>query len=109
LDHFCHHLVCFHKTNAFSYLYVKNTCFGKSKYLSSLVLIKSQKSPPFSHNQISPPQECSFCNKRVLIKETKYSYTRILKNSQVVADPDALALISPPLALSTKIEELVAF
>jgi hypothetical protein len=29
-----------------------------------------------------------------------------LKTSQVVADPVALALISPPLALSTKTEEL---
>jgi hypothetical protein len=31
-----------------------------------------------------------------------------LKNSQVVADPVALALISPPLVLSTKTKELVA-
>jgi hypothetical protein len=23
LDHFCHHLVYFHKTNSFSYLYIK--------------------------------------------------------------------------------------
>jgi hypothetical protein len=29
-----------------------------------------------------------------------------LKNTQVVANPVALALISPPLALSTKAEEL---
>ena len=43
LDHFCHHLVCFRKTNSFSYLYVKNTYFGKSKYLSRLVFIKHQE------------------------------------------------------------------
>jgi hypothetical protein len=54
LDHFCHHLVYFHKTNFFSYLYVKSTCFGKSKDLSRLNLIKCQN-PPFSHNWISPP------------------------------------------------------
>jgi hypothetical protein len=44
-----------------------------------------------------------------LIKETKYTYTRILKKSQVVANQVALALNSPPLALSIKTEELVAF
>jgi hypothetical protein len=43
------------------------TCFGKSKGLSRMNLIKCQNSP-FSHNQISPPQENNFCNKRVLIK-----------------------------------------
>jgi hypothetical protein len=70
---------------------------------------QNQKTPPSSHNQIFSLQESSFCNKRVLIKETKYTFTRILKNSQVVADPVALALNSPPLALSTKTEELVAY
>jgi hypothetical protein len=35
-----------------------------------------------------------------------YTYTKILKNSQVVVNSVALALISPPLALSTKTEEL---
>jgi hypothetical protein len=34
------------------------------------------------------------------------THTKILKNSQVVADPVALAIISPPLALSTIMEEL---
>jgi hypothetical protein len=47
LDHFCPHLVYFHKTNSFSYLYVKNTCFGKSKDLSRLNLFKYQKLPLF--------------------------------------------------------------
>ena len=65
------------------------------------------KTPPFSHNQISPPQESDFCNKRVLIKNQVFLHFKFLKNSQVVADPVALALISPPLALSTKIEELL--
>ena len=70
---------------------------------------QNQKTPPSSHNQIFSPQESSFCNKRVLIKETKYTFTRILKNSQVVADPVALAWIYPPMALSIKTEELVAY
>jgi hypothetical protein len=47
LDHFCHHLVYFHKTNSFSYLYVRNICFGKSKDLSRINLIKCQKLPLF--------------------------------------------------------------
>jgi hypothetical protein len=64
---------------------------------------------PFSHKQISPQQDSSFCNKRVLIKKPSILTLKFLKNSQVLADPIALALISPPLALSTKMEELVAF
>jgi hypothetical protein len=54
------------------------------------------KTPSFSHNRITPPQGKCFCNKRVLIKLHKW-----------LADPGALALISPPLASSTKTEELV--
>jgi hypothetical protein len=67
---------------------------------------QTPKTPPFSHNRISPPQESGFCNKRVLIKNQVFLHYKFLKNSQVVADPIALALISPPLALSTKTEEL---
>jgi hypothetical protein len=103
LDHFCPHLDCFRKTNSFPYFYVKTLVLANPKYLSRLVLIKIKKNSPFSHNQISPTQESSFCNKRVLIK-IKYTYAKILKNSQAVANPVALALFSPSLALSTKTE-----
>jgi hypothetical protein len=37
----------FRKTTSFSYLYVKNTCFGKSKDLSRIALINYQKLPLF--------------------------------------------------------------
>jgi hypothetical protein len=36
----------------------------------------------------------------------EFLHFKFLKTSQVVVDPVALTLISPPLALSTKIEEL---
>jgi hypothetical protein len=50
----------------------------------------------FSHNQISPPQERVFCNKRVLIKKQVFLHLIFLKKkSQVVVDPVALAFISP--------------
>jgi hypothetical protein len=49
----------FSQNKFFSYLYIKNTCFGKSKDLSRVNLIKCQ-TPLFSHNQISPPQENIF-------------------------------------------------
>jgi hypothetical protein len=63
------------------------------------------KTPPFSHTQISPPKENSFCNKRVLIKH-KESNSTIFEIHKWLADPVALALISLPLALSTKIGDL---
>jgi hypothetical protein len=59
------------------------------------------KNSPFSHNQTFSPQETKFCNKSVLNK-SKSSNSTLFEISQVVADPFALALISPPLALSTK-------
>jgi hypothetical protein len=65
------------------------------------------KTPPFSHNQIFSPQETKFCTLRVLW-QIKSSNSTIFKTSQVVADPFALALISPPLALSTKTGSLLA-
>jgi hypothetical protein len=47
LDHFCHHLVCFCKTNSFSYLYVKTLCFGKSKISFKTSFDQKAKAPPF--------------------------------------------------------------
>jgi hypothetical protein len=63
------------------------------------------QTPPFSHNETSPPIRERFCNKRVLIKY-KASNSTFLKFHKWLADPFALALISPSLALSTKMGDL---
>jgi hypothetical protein len=64
------------------------------------------QTPPFSHNQTSPHKRTtSFCNKRVLINH-KDSSSNIFEIHKWLADPFALALISPPLALSTKTGDL---
>jgi hypothetical protein len=42
------------------------------------------------------------------LDKSKSSNSTLLEISQVVADPFALALISPPLALSTKMGLLLA-
>jgi hypothetical protein len=66
----------------------------------------SIRNSPFSHNQNSPPQETKFCNKSILDKsKTNSTIFKILK---WLADPFALALISPPLALSTKTGSFLA-
>jgi hypothetical protein len=68
---------------------------------------QDSKTPPFSHNHRFSPQETKFCNKSVLNK-SKSSNSTLFEISQVVADPFALALISPPLALSTKTGSFLA-
>jgi hypothetical protein len=83
LDHFCHHLVYFHKTNSFSYLYIKNICFGKSRDLSRVNLIKYHKLPLFPIIEIIPHKRTFFYNKRVLIKH-KDSNSTFFEISQVV-------------------------
>jgi hypothetical protein len=50
----------FSKTNSFSYLYVKTLGFGKSKCLSKLVLIKSQKLPLFPIIRFLPHKRVVF-------------------------------------------------
>jgi hypothetical protein len=40
-------LVCFHKTNSFSYLYVKTLCFGKSKITFKTSLDQVLENSPF--------------------------------------------------------------
>jgi hypothetical protein len=88
----------------------QNTLFWQIKIFFKTNFDKKEpETPPFSNNQISPPQESSFCNKRVLIKKPSILPLNYFKNSQVVVDPVALALISPPFALSAKTEELVTF
>jgi hypothetical protein len=61
----------------------------------------------------SPPQETKFCNKSILDKSKVLTllfskFKSGFQNLQVVADPFALALISPPLALSTKTGSVLA-
>jgi hypothetical protein len=68
---------------------------------------QDSKTPPFSHNYRFSPQETKFCNKSVLNK-SKSSNSTLFEISQVVADAFALALISPPLALSTKTGSFLA-
>jgi hypothetical protein len=90
----------------------QNTLFWQIKIFFKTSFDQKARNCPFSHNQISPPQENSFCNKRILIKNQVYLHLNFSKNSQVVVEntgPVSLALNSPPLALSTKTEELVAF
>jgi hypothetical protein len=108
LDHFAITWFVFANRIHFPISISKKLCFRQIKISFKTSFDQKPKILPFSHNQISLPLESSFCNKRVLIR-TKYTYTKILKKSQVIADPVALTLISSPLALSTKTEELVAF
>jgi hypothetical protein len=42
--------------------------FGKIERYSKRKIDQEPKSPPFSHNQNSPPQETKFCNKSILEK-----------------------------------------
>jgi hypothetical protein len=53
-------LVYFRKTNSFSFLYVKNICFGKSKDLSRIVLINYQKLPLFPIIEFLPHKRIVF-------------------------------------------------
>jgi hypothetical protein len=69
-------------------------------------LIKCQKLPLFPIIINSPPQETKFCNKSILDKSKVL--TLLFSKFQVVVDPFALALISPPLALSTKTGSILA-
>jgi hypothetical protein len=64
-------------------------------------LIKRQKLPLFPIIEFLPHKREGFDKKNQVFLHYKF-----LKNSQVAADPVALALISPPLALSTKTKEL---
>jgi hypothetical protein len=84
----------------------QNTCFGKSRDLSGVNLIKCHKLPIFPITKLLPIRE-QFCNKRVFIKH-KDSNSTIFEIHKWLADPFALALLSPPLAVSTKTGELLA-
>jgi hypothetical protein len=47
LDHFFHHLVYFHKTHSFSYLYVKNTLFWQIKISFKTSFEQESQNSPF--------------------------------------------------------------
>jgi hypothetical protein len=96
----CHHLVCFCKSNSFFLSLSQTHLFGQIKRCSKRKLIKYQKLPLFPIIKNSPPQETKFCNLSILTKSN--SNSTIFKILKWLADPFALALISPPLALSTK-------
>jgi hypothetical protein len=69
-------------------------------------MIKIQKLPLFPIIINSPHKRPNFDNKSILTNQKFYLY--YFRSSQVVADPFALALISPPLALNTKTGSLLA-
>jgi hypothetical protein len=53
----------------FIFLSLSQTClFGHKKTYSKRKFDQVPKTPPFSHNQNSPPQETKFCNKSILDK-----------------------------------------
>jgi hypothetical protein len=98
-------LVYFHKTNYFSYLYIKNTCFGKSRDLSRVNFDQMPKTPPFPIIKLLPYKRPIFAIRGFWTKH-KDSNSTIFEIHKWLADPFALVLISPPLALSTKIGDL---
>jgi hypothetical protein len=53
----------------FIFLSLSQTClFGHKERYSKRKIDQVPKTPPFSHNQNSPPQETKFCNKSILDK-----------------------------------------
>jgi hypothetical protein len=70
-------------------------------------MIKSQKLPLFPIIKHSPYKRPNFDSKSYFDKSKVLLYY-FSKISQVVADPFALVLFAPPLALSTKTESILA-
>jgi hypothetical protein len=74
--------------------------FGHKERYSKSKIEQDPKTPPFPIIINSPHKRPIFAIR--VFWQTKNSNATIFKISQVVADPFALALISPHLALSTK-------
>jgi hypothetical protein len=74
--------------------------FGHKERYSKSEIEQDPKTPPFPIIINSPHKRPIFAIR--VFWQTKNSNATIFKISQVVADPFALALISPHLALSTK-------
>jgi hypothetical protein len=98
-------LVYFHKKIFFLSLY-QNTCFGKSRDLLRVNLIKCHKLPLFPIAKILPHKRSIFAIRGFWAKHKDSNSTIFLEIHKWLADPFALALISPPLALSTKTGDL---
>jgi hypothetical protein len=88
-------------------IFMSKHLFWQIKKIFKTSFDQIPKTPPFPIIKFLPYKRAVFAI-RGFRSKTKYSHTNILKNTQVVVDPVALALISPPLALSTKTEELFA-
>jgi hypothetical protein len=83
----------------------QNTCFGKSRDLSRVNLIKCHKLPLFPIAKILPHKRPIFAIRGFWFKH-KDSNSTIFEIHKWLDDPFDLALSSPPLALSTKTGDL---
>jgi uncharacterized membrane protein YqaE (UPF0057 family) len=101
LDHFLPPLGLFLQTKFFFLSLSQTHLFGQIERYSNSKIYQVPKTPPFSHNQNSPPQETKLCNKSILTKTNilLYYFQKFTSGWLIHV---ALALISPPLALSTK-------
>jgi hypothetical protein len=68
----CHHLVCFCKSNSFSYLQVKYACLGTGRDIPREKLIKCQKLPLFPIIKILPHKRPYFATIRVFWTNQKF-------------------------------------
>jgi hypothetical protein len=74
--------------------------FGYKERYSKSEIDQDPKTPPFPIIMKSPHKRPNFAIR--VFCQINSSNSIVFTNSQVVADPFALALTSPPLALSTK-------
>jgi hypothetical protein len=81
--------------------------FGQIESYSKSEIGQVPKPPPFSHNQKKSPHKRPNLQLE-LFGQNINSNSTVFKIHKWLADPFALALISPPLALSTKTEKLLA-
>jgi hypothetical protein len=68
LDHSLPPLGLFLQIKSFFLSLSQTHLFGQIKRYSNGKIDQVPKTPPFSHNQNSPPQETTFCNKSILDK-----------------------------------------
>jgi hypothetical protein len=72
--------------------------YGQIERYSKSKIDQVPKTPPFSHNQNSPPLEIKFCNKSIL-KKNPNSNSSIFKVHKWLADPFALDLNFSPFGI----------
>jgi hypothetical protein len=102
LDHFSHHLVCFLQIKFFFLSLSQTHLFGQIERYSKSKFDQVPKTPPFPIIKILPHK-----HKRPIFQYEDFgqntnSHSTIFKIHKWLADPFALALISPPLASTTK-------